>query len=144
MKKQSAGFTLIELLVVMMMVSVLSAISFVSFQGAQKASRDGRRKADIEQIRSALEMYRNDCKQYPAAVTFGGSLTGAEAVCLGTTFMAGVPNDPQASAYAYIYKRSSPSAYVLCSFLETNSSTAYDATCGGNCGSHCYYLQANP
>jgi general secretion pathway protein G len=54
------GFTLIELLVTIAIISVLSGIGLAAFIGAQKKARDGRRQADLEQIRSALELYRSN------------------------------------------------------------------------------------
>ena len=54
------GFTLIELLVTIAIISVLSGIGLAAFIGAQKGARDGRRQADLEQIRSALELYRSN------------------------------------------------------------------------------------
>lgn len=58
------GFTLIELLVAMTIVAVLMGLALVSFQGAKKTARDGKRKTDLEQLRSALEMYRADNGHY--------------------------------------------------------------------------------
>ena len=77
--KNSGGFTLIELLVVISIMGILLALSVFGMQDARRASRDGKRKADIEQIRSALEMYKADCGKYPltAGVVPGSPLTGS-------------------------------------------------------------------
>jgi len=134
MKKN--GFTLVELLVAMTVMVVLMAIGLASYQGARKVARDAKRKADLEQIRSALEIYRTDCKTYPATVTQGSSLTGAEASCTGNTYMEVVPQDP--GACSYYYARSSVNAYNLCTSLETGG-VAVDPHCGApaNCGAAC-------
>lgn len=66
MIKKKQGFTMIELLVVATIVAVLTAIGVVSFARANIRARDGKRKADLEQLRSALELYRSDMGQYPA------------------------------------------------------------------------------
>ena len=70
------GFTLIELLVTIAIISVLSGIGLATFIGAQQKARDGRRQADLEQIRSALELYRSNEADgdglYPSSL---GSLT---------------------------------------------------------------------
>jgi len=65
MKIKRRGFTLIELMVVLTVIGVLMGLALVSHQGARKSARDGKRKADLEQIRSALEMYRADKEEYP-------------------------------------------------------------------------------
>ncbi len=63
--RSSRGFTLIELLVAATIVIILSAIGFVSFSAAGKTARDGKRKADLEQVRAALEIYRSATGSYP-------------------------------------------------------------------------------
>jgi len=77
MKEKKKGFTLIELLVAMTVASVLMGLALVSYQGARKSARDGKRKADLEQIRSALEMYRADKGEYPCGE--------ARSTCRGTS-----------------------------------------------------------
>jgi prepilin-type N-terminal cleavage/methylation domain-containing protein len=62
-KKQSA-FTLIEVLVVATILAVLLSVAVVSFSNAQRKSRDARRKADLETVRQALILYRQDNGSY--------------------------------------------------------------------------------
>lgn len=143
------GFTLIELLVVISLIGVLMGILLVSFQGTRRSARDGRRKADLEQIRSALEIYRSDCGSYPSGLSFGGILTGS---CpTSTTYMATVPQDPLYSTYEYRYRRdpTNSSLYALCAYLEGETAvtgTCTLANCGGNCGTgiNCNYKVCNP
>ncbi|MCK4588676.1 prepilin-type N-terminal cleavage/methylation domain-containing protein, partial [Candidatus Woesebacteria bacterium] len=59
------GFTLIELLVVISIIGILLALSIFGLQGARKSARDSKRKADIELIRSGIEIYKADCNVYP-------------------------------------------------------------------------------
>lgn len=110
------GFTLIELLVVISIMGILLALSVIGMQSARKSSRDGRRKADIEQIRSALEMYKADCNQYPPS-PLGNSIVGN---CpTSNTYLSPVPTDPVSSApYAYNPAGSPPSTYTLTATLE--------------------------
>jgi len=131
MKKLSAGFTLIEILVAMTIVAVLTSLSLVSLQGSRKVARDGKRKADLEQIRSALEIYRSEVKAYPPSLE---NLVGV--------YMDEVPGDP-VSGNSYVYNPISANSYLLCSYLETNQGPDYDSDCGGTCGSHCYYKVTN-
>ncbi|MGB9613812.1 MAG: type II secretion system protein [Candidatus Margulisiibacteriota bacterium] len=142
MKKSSKfGFTLIELLVAMTILAVLMAISLVSYQGAKKSARDGKRKADLEQIRSALEIYRTDCKTYPTSLNFGSPLTGTTEICAGNTYMEEVPKDPGSCNYSYT--RSGANSYTLCASLEVGGGTV---TGCGSCGSGCTcnYKVTNP
>jgi len=57
---QKAGFTLIELLVVIAIISLLSSVVLASLSGARESARDTRRKQDLKQIKTALNMWAND------------------------------------------------------------------------------------
>lgn len=144
MKK--TGFTLIELLVAMTIVAVLMGLALVSYQGAKKSARDGKRKADLEQVRSALEMRRADCGSYPSGTLSSGSnITGDDSSpsCRSSTVYMTIPNDP--SSYQYLYNGSA-NTYTLCAYLETGAvTTNCSGNCGGNCGSvPCNYKTCNP
>lgn len=117
-KALKTGFTLIELLVVMAIIGVLLALALVSYQGARKSARDGKRKASLEEIRSALEMCRADTGRYPLEedFSFGESLS-----CGGTVYMETIPEDPiNSSPYLFTYASSDGVTYTLCANqLET-------------------------
>lgn len=134
------GFTLIEILVSIAIIAVLMSMSFVAFSASRKTARDGRRKADLEQIRTVLEMYRSDCHEYPASL--GTSITGP-ASCGSVVYMETVPIDLSSPSYVYSYTRVNPNQYVLCAYLE-NGSTAVSG-CGA-CGTavSCNYKVTNP
>lgn len=136
------GFTLIELLVAMSIAMILMGIALVSYQGAREAARDGRRKTDLEQIRSALEMYRADCNQYPvAAPAFysGFTLTCAAS---GSTYIT-FPTDPLLATQKYCYKSADGKSYSLCAALEKSGSGAPGCT-SSDCGVDCNYEVNNP
>ncbi len=126
------GFTLIELLVVIVIIGILMGILLVSYQGTRKTARDGKRKADLEQIRSALQLYHADCGQYPpsASVSSGSSLSSN---CPGSSvgYMREVPSDPLSGIYKYSYTYNSEHAYTLCACLEGGGITS---SCTGACG----------
>src|SRR4030067_3465886 len=64
-----SGFTLIELLVVIAIIGILASFAFASFTSAQAKGRDSRRKADLDAIVKALELYKSDstgAKYYPS------------------------------------------------------------------------------
>ncbi len=99
----SRGFTLIELLVAASIIAVLTAIGFVSYTNINKRSRDTKRKGDLEQLRSAMEMYRADNGSYPSAGS--GSWTDASGLTTLTTggYIAAIPSDPKAATQTYRY-----------------------------------------
>lgn len=104
------GFTLIELLVVITIIAFLAVIGIVAFGNAQKQARDGRRRADIEAIATALESNRTSAGQYPAVS------------CDSTTLFASgkCPTDPStglSSSYTGIPTAAS-STYTVCAALE--------------------------
>lgn len=60
MAKNTKGFTLVELLVAMTIVMVLTVVGIVNYSSAQKSARDAKRKSDLEKVRIALEMAKQD------------------------------------------------------------------------------------
>ena len=80
------GFTLIELLVVIAIIGLLASIVLVSLTSTRIKGRDVRRVSDTHQIQTALELYFNDCGQYPSALT---NPTSAQTTgCPGSTSLA--------------------------------------------------------
>lgn len=64
-QEKRVGFTLIELLVVIAIIGVLASVVLASVNTARAKSRDARRRADLSQLRLALELYYNDNGAYP-------------------------------------------------------------------------------
>ena len=120
MDRKKFGFTLVEILVVITVIGVLMAMAFVAYSGFRVSGRDNRRKADLANIASALEIYRADCGQYPVSITFGSALSGDQAQCSGNSYMAKVPVDPlNTGSSVYIY--TSPAGnktFSVCAVLE--------------------------
>jgi len=145
MKERNKGFTLIELMIVLTIIGVLMGLALVSYQGARKSARDGKRKADLEQIRSALEMCRADTGSYPTDIY-------NDIICGGQTYLSNTPKDPMTSnnyAYTPLPSGCSPSgstkctSYTLCAALETGGGTVSGcASCGS--GVTCNYKVTNP
>lgn len=109
-KKLKKGFTLIELLIVITISTLLLAGSILSYTNLSRNSRDTRRKGDIEQIRSGLELYRstNTNGSYPtsAAAYINCNYNGAINEVIGgntNTYLARVPKDPKCSKFSYYY-----------------------------------------
>ena len=121
--KFQRGFTLIELLVVAALIIVLTAISFVSFQSTSQKSRNGKRQADISQIRSALELYRTANQKYPIYSDANGELNFVN-LMNDTTFtpLLSTPNliDPtNVAPYQYTYQSAANGfTYSVCYTTE--------------------------
>lgn len=137
------AFTLVEILVVVTIISLLASIAAISYSRFVKQSRDARRKTDIEQIRAAIELYRNFNGAYPTP----GMVFGTDEIVDGaTTYMSKVPNDPMSaspSANRYYYYTSPtgvpgpPPApdyqdYSLCAYIEGGDTTSISAVCGAS------------
>jgi prepilin-type N-terminal cleavage/methylation domain-containing protein len=130
-----SGFTLIEVLVVATIIGILATVGFAGFQAVTRSSRDALRRSDLEQIRSALEIYNSETGAYPAA-------TNCVPV-IPTSYIV-PPSDPKSSFYKYCYQ---PTAltYKLCAHLENGSGT--DDLCSpptNQCTSNCNYVVTNP
>ncbi len=107
------GFTLIELLVVISIIAILAGLLMSNFVGVRQRGRDAQRKADIQQIRSALELYRADMGAYPIIVGGWAYSTAGDSWIPGLTpqYMQKVPKDPVNNAtqpwlsgnYSYAY-----------------------------------------
>jgi len=155
-KQNLSGFTLLEVLVSATIIAVLAVIGVVSYGSVNRRSRDVKRKSDIEQVRSALEMYRSDNGAYPAVnVSAFGSFVALGSGVLVSTYMPAVPTDPQPSQYSYYYVATNYDAvttkyygYCVCGFLETQ--VVATSTCvasdipGGTLPANCNYGLKNP
>lgn len=129
------SFTLIEILVVISIIGLLAAVAAVSYSTLNRNARDARRKADIEQIRAALEMYRSNdpLSQYPA---FQGSCASLlTSVPSMATYLPRVPPDPKASSNYNYGCYITISSYTLGAALETLTVSCPAIPGGVNCGS---------
>ena len=117
------GFTMIELLVVISIIAVLTTIAISTFAGVQAKGRDARRRAEIDEIRKAMELYY-----------VGGTSTPYLAPT-GNMFSDGIiPKDPKnISPHVYYFNGAAglPGSgnfanYVICAKLEAKGGNALD------------------
>ena len=127
LKRHESGFTFIEMLVVAVLVSVLATIGMVSYTAAAKHTRDARRKQDADNIRVALESYRQATGAYPQACGQPQANTGRSDLCtdwiVGMTpdYMSELSSDPtqgSTNGHGYEYIRLSDTTYRLVVYLE--------------------------
>lgn len=148
-KSNKAGFTLLELLVVMVIIGILASMGIGSYMSSQMKARDSRRKQDLRQIGTAVELYYNDHLSFPIGMSGkiqGCGDVGSPTTCdwgapfkhtTGNTFMAQLPVDPQNPGIYYMYE-SDGTYYRLYAFLENSkdsqiSTTTVLCSSGKNC-----------
>lgn len=141
------GFTLIELLVVITILGVLAGLTLASYGGTQERARDSKRKTDLDAIRKALELSKQDstgayyypnCNPIAVSCTLTGTSTNPQLTSGTTPYMNSVPTDPKtATGYSYIPTPASCAAnactsYTLIACLE-NSRDTQAVTDSTNC-----------
>lgn len=139
------GFTLVEILVVVTIISILASIAAVSYSRFIKQSRDARRKTDIEQIRAAIELYRNFNNVYPTSGASQGMAFGSGEISdsSATKYMSKIPDDPaynsaDASTSTYYYSSTGTfQDYTLCAYLEGVPVSVSVPDCGGENCNYC-------
>lgn len=130
------AFTLIELLIVIIILGFMAALITGNFLTSLKKGRDAKRKADLEQIQRALEMYYEDKKVYPLGTSFAFNAPLTDSVS-GKIYMQKIPNDPKSGSYEY-KTDTNGTYYKLYACLENDQqilpyeSSGYSITCG-NC-----------
>lgn len=67
------GFTILEILIVVLLIGILSTIGLGVYFEQQKVSRDADRKANLIEIKGALQDYFSINKKYPLLSTHRGS-----------------------------------------------------------------------
>jgi len=86
--KTAKGFTLIELMIVVAIIGILAAIAIPQFANLVSKSQEGRTKANLGTIRSALSIYYGDTEGwYPTA-----GAASLSSLSLGGRYLQAVPN----------------------------------------------------
>jgi len=140
MNLKRKGFTLIELLVVISIIGFLSTLAVVSLNNARIKSRDAKRRADIKQISTALDLHYDKRGAYTqpenmCSDTSYGAFGGCGAAggsgdwdansdlrdLITDGFLSSLPKDPINNGnYYYSYEpENAGQIYDLCARLES-------------------------
>lgn len=105
------GFTLIELLVAIAIIGILASLTIVMMGDARGDARDARRKTDLVQTMTAIELYKSLEGSSPTIGTCPGDgiiADNAGKLCGGSIFQSAtkvyiqrLPQDPQGGDYDY-------------------------------------------
>jgi type II secretory pathway pseudopilin PulG len=129
-------------MIVIAVVGILAAglITLINPVGQMQRTRDSRRKAELKQIQTALELYRSDCGYYPSTIPSEAALTSN---CTGSlvTYSSNIPKDPGPyGVYDYVPSPAGCSgaactAYALSAYLEKDvDPEGYSEGCGNSPG----------
>jgi len=129
------GVTLVEIVAVVAILGSLLALSFIYINPVLQLNKidDAKRKADISQIKSALDTYYNDHSCYPTTLIFGGEWSEN-----GVVYMRKVPQDPNCAGdsskcYVYKYSGSCPQWNVVFSKLTKPPATGTTCQLSSTC-----------
>lgn len=115
------GFTLIELLVVISIIGVLSSLIMANVSGIRERARDAKRKSDMREVKTALQMYHNDNDDYPTTESFptaGNPLQNSDRT---TIYMKQIPAGPVEGEIYHYLKGDDKDSYTLKTTLENKS-----------------------
>ena len=127
------GFTLIELMVVVAIIGILMAAGLIAYSGAQRNARDAQRRADLDAISKAWEMYYQDNGQYPSFATVS-TLGSWNNIPLSYFPSTRIPIDPiNNSTYYYTVRSLQQNAPGAANTQSRFCFTAVLETPNGNC-----------
>jgi len=127
----SAGFTFFEILIVVAVMTIISAAGLRAWANYLSRSRDDARFADLERIRTALELYRlNTPSKYPLSSGKKASLSLLGPLEL---YLTDFPFDPLTSRGFYYYYWSNGTDYALCAKTERGTERSPCSKSGAKC-----------
>jgi prepilin-type N-terminal cleavage/methylation domain-containing protein len=80
MKHKSSAFTIVELIVVVAIIAILWTIGFISYSEHISWARDWQRQSDLAQIKSSMQLYKQQKGVYPAPWDNFSIFSGATAI----------------------------------------------------------------
>ncbi|HYV33973.1 MAG TPA: prepilin-type N-terminal cleavage/methylation domain-containing protein [Candidatus Limnocylindria bacterium] len=137
--KYSIGFTLIELLVVISIIALLASVVLIALNDSRIKARDAKRKADILQLRKAIETYYQDNSIYPDDGSTPNNESDIQTLAsvLVPKYLNKLPNDPKNSPknYEYVYGNTNGTRQdygILVPFANDGGQSCAWRTAGGS------------
>jgi len=146
MATRDRAYTLIELLVSVTIVLVLTVVGVASYASVGKNARDARRKSDLEKIRVALEIRKQEKGTYP--INIRGDEGELDSL-VGEGYIDSEPVEPRGFSYVYqpngtfktytiqasmeLTKNATPNKVAVCTECFTKIEDMGDVACGCVC-----------
>lgn len=141
------GFTLMEILIAIAIIAVLTAIGIVSYSSINRGARNAKRKSDIGQIQSALELYRSDFGYYPSVNSSAmADASNLDSLADFAAYLSNVPTDPKGEVYMFqvtALNEGQYYGYCIAAKLEL-ADEVIDTTCSLTLPSGYNYGRKNP
>ena len=128
--KFQSGFTLIELLIVITIIGILASLILASFSSAQARARDSSRKSDLDSLKKALELAKQDS---PGAYSYPLDMQTLDDDT-NSPYIKQIPKDPKTGTN-YIFAATGTTGgpcttdcakYTLTACLENNNDQQKD------------------
>lgn len=100
-RRRRGGFTLIEVLLVLVILVVLSSIAVMAYGPAQKRANINAAKTQMNLMKGALERYKMEMHEYPAALNFLWEDVNGLGREWGGPYSEPVGADPWGNEYVY-------------------------------------------
>jgi Tfp pilus assembly protein PilE len=135
--KKSRSFSLFEILITVLLLSALIVTSYLAIPKLIEKAYDARRKADLNKIKTNLEIYYDFAKEFPATLPDCGQPLFYRTQILISSF----PCDPVTKLpYYYQTKSGNTQSFRLYAILANSQDVSIAKVgCLGGCGSDCNY-----
>jgi len=144
-KLNNKGFTLVELLVVITIIGILAATIGINYSTTKKTARDTKRKADMENVGAANELFYSQYKQYPNpnSTPEANDWTSLMSALNSSGYLTSEIKDPKNDEeYNYLVEDTKGKWFVVFTELENDNEAVtigdYDAENPQNSGNGVY------